>query len=64
MCIAVVAILNFLEVVVAGPWSCCPELPRGCCYWTLELDAESKEKVPPLGTKVLIGEIHEAIAFY
>jgi hypothetical protein len=35
----------------------------GCCCWTLELDVESKEEVPPLGIQVLIGEVHEAIAF-
>jgi hypothetical protein len=39
------------------------ELPQGCCCWTLELDVESKEEVPPLGIEVLIGEVHEAIAF-
>jgi hypothetical protein len=37
-------------------------LGAGVC-WTLELDAESKEEVPSLGTEVLIGEVHEAIAF-
>jgi hypothetical protein len=44
---------------------CCgyPELPRGCCCWTLELDVESKEEVPPLGIEILIGEVREAIAF-
>jgi hypothetical protein len=63
MCAAVVAVLNFLEAVMAGPWSCYPELPRGYCCWTLELDDESKEEVPPLGTEVLIGEVREAIAF-
>jgi len=31
---------------------------------TLELDAESKEEVLPLGTKILIGEVREAITFY
>jgi hypothetical protein len=35
----------------------------GYCYWTLELDVESKEEVPPLGTEVLIGEVREAIVF-
>jgi hypothetical protein len=28
------------------------------------LDVESKEEVPPPGTEVLIGEVHEAITFY
>jgi hypothetical protein len=62
MCIAIVVVLNFLGVV-AGPWSCCHELPQGCCCWTLELDAKSREEIPPLGTEVLIGEVREAIAF-
>jgi len=35
----------------------------GCWCWTLELDVESKEEVPPLRIKVLIGEVCEAIAF-
>jgi hypothetical protein len=43
-----VVVLNFLEAVVAGPWS-----------WMLN----PEKKLRPLGTEVLIGEVREAIAF-
>jgi hypothetical protein len=42
----------------------CPKLPRGYCCWTLELDVEFKEEVPPLGIEVFIREVRETIAFY
>jgi hypothetical protein len=59
-------ITMFLFPPVEDVRNCCdyPELPRGYRCWTLELDVESKEDLPPLGTEILIGEVHEAIAFY